>query len=236
MSEDHIQKALRDIREGRMVLIFDFDDREGETDMTIASQFVTPASIREMRKNAGGLICTTAHHDICRKLDLPFLADVLACNHDRHPVLQGLAPNDLPYDTKSAFSITINHRRTFTGITDKDRALTVSEFARLAQESYAMDERQAREVFGRHFRSPGHIHLLNSTPRLLSERKGHTELATAMMVLAGVTPSATICEMMGDDGDALSKEKAKRYAERFDLCFLEGKDIIEFWEKGGNGK
>jgi len=236
MSDEMIERALEDIRKGRMVMIFDADDRERETDMVIASQFITPASIREMRKNAGGLICTTAHNDICRKLDLPFLADVLACNHDRHPVLKGLAPNDIPYDTKSAFSITINHRRTFTGITDKDRALTVSEFARLAKDSYSLDEEEAQAAFGKAFRAPGHIHLLNSTPHLLSERKGHTELAIVMMVMAGVTPTATICEMMGDDGDALSKEKAKRYAARFDLCFLEGKDIIDFWKRGGNGK
>lgn len=236
MSDESIQRALQDIRQGKMVLIFDSDDRERETDMTVASQFVTSASIREMRKNAGGLICTTAHHDICQKLDLPFLADVLECNHDRHPVLRNLAPNDIPYDTKSAFSITINHRKTFTGITDKDRALTISEFAKLAGESYQMSAEDARAAFGRSFRAPGHIHLLNSTPQLLSKRKGHTELATAMMVLAGVTPSATICEMLGDDGNALSKEKAKRYADRFNLCFLEGKDIIDFWKKGGNGK
>ncbi|MCG7844430.1 MAG: 3,4-dihydroxy-2-butanone-4-phosphate synthase [Methanomassiliicoccales archaeon] len=234
MSDDEILRALQDIQIGKMVLIFDSDDRERETDMTIASQFVTPASIREMRKNAGGLICTTAHNDICRKLDMPFLADVLENNHDKHPVLKNLAPNDIPYDTKSAFSITINHRRTFTGITDNDRALTVSEFAKLAKESYSMSDDDARVAFGKSFRAPGHIHLLNSTPQLLSKRKGHTELATAMMVLAGVTPSATICEMMGDDGNALSKEKAKRYAQRFDLCFLEGKDIIDFWKRGGN--
>ncbi len=236
MSDELIERALQDIRKGKMVLIFDSDDRERETDMTVASQFVTPASIREMRKNAGGLICTTAHHDMCQKLDLPFLADVLECNHDRHPVLQKLAPNDIPYDTKSAFSITINHRRTFTGITDNDRALTVFEFAKLAKDSYAMSAEEARTAFGKAFRAPGHIHLLNSTPQLLSKRKGHTELATAMMVMAGVTPSATICEMMGDDGNALSKEKAKRYADRFDLCFLEGKDIIEFWKRNGNLK
>jgi 3,4-dihydroxy 2-butanone 4-phosphate synthase len=236
MSDDHILRALKDLREGRMVFIFDSDDREKETDMTIASEFVTPASIREMRKNAGGLICTTAHNDICRKLDTPFLADVLECNHDRHPVLKRLSPNDIPYDTKSAFSITINHRRTFTGITDNDRALTVSEFAKLAKTTECMGDEEARVEFGKQFRSPGHIHLLNSTPQLLSKRKGHTELSTAMMVMAGVTPSATICEMMGDDGYALSKEKAKRYAERFDLCFLEGKDIIEYWKRNGKAK
>jgi 3,4-dihydroxy 2-butanone 4-phosphate synthase len=236
MTDEMIMDALKDIREGKMVFIFDSDDRERETDMTIASQFVTPSSIREMRKNAGGLICTTAHNDICKKLDMPFLADVLACNHRQHPVLEKLSPNDIPYDTKSAFSITINHRKTFTGITDNDRALTVSEFAKLAQESGSLSDEAARAEFGKNFRSPGHIHLLNSTPQLLSERRGHTELATAMMVLAGVTPSATICEMMGDDGFALGKEKAKKYAERFDLCFLEGKDIIEFWKRSGNGK
>lgn len=236
MSDELIERALQDLSKGKMILIFDSDDRERETDMTVASQFVTAASIREMRKNAGGLICTTAHHDICQKLDLPFLADVLECNHDRHPVLRNLAPNDIPYDTKSAFSITINHRRTFTGVTDNDRALTVSEFAKLAKDSYAMSAEESRMAFGKAFRAPGHIHLLNSTPQLLSKRKGHTELATAMMVMAGVTPSATICEMMGDDGNALSKEKAKRYADRFDLCFLEGKDIIEFWKRSGNGK
>lgn len=236
MSEELIERALQDIRRGRIVLIYDSDDRERETDMTIASEFVTPTSIREMRKNAGGLICTTAHHDICQKLDMPFLADVLECNHDRHPVLRELAPNDIPYDTKSAFSITINHRKTFTGITDNDRALTITEFAKLARSSYSMGPKEAQAAFGKAFRSPGHIHLLNATPRLLSKRKGHTELATALMVLAGVTPTATICEMMGDDGNALSKEKAKRYADRFDLCFLEGKDIIDFWDRGGNGK
>ncbi|MCX6651006.1 MAG: 3,4-dihydroxy-2-butanone-4-phosphate synthase [Methanomassiliicoccales archaeon] len=236
MSDEVILDAMKDICEGKMVFIFDSDNREKETDMTIASQFVTSASIREMRKNAGGLICTTVDNDICRKLDMPFLVDVLACNHRQHPVLELLSPNDIPYDTKSAFSITINHRKTFTGVTDNDRALTVSEFAKLAQETVSMSDEEARTEFGKRFRSPGHIHMLNSTPQLLSKRKGHTELATAMMVLAGVTPSATICEMMGDDGYALSKEKAKKYAKRFDLCFLEGKDIIEFWKRGGNGK
>ncbi len=87
-------------------------------------------------------------------------------------MLQNLAPNDIPYDTKSAFSITINHRRTFTGITDNDRALTVSEFAKLAKDSYAMSAEDARSAFGKAFRAPGHIHLLNSTPQLLSKRKG----------------------------------------------------------------
>ncbi|OPY31072.1 MAG: 3,4-dihydroxy-2-butanone 4-phosphate synthase [Methanomassiliicoccales archaeon PtaU1.Bin124] len=228
-----VQDAISDINKGKMVLVFDFDDRERETDMTIASQFVTAETIREMRKNAGGLICTTVHNDLKEALDLPFLAEVFGCSSQDHPVLTLLSPNDLPYDTKSAFGITINHRKTFTGITDKDRALTVSEFAKLAAQTTRLDANGLRAEFGRNFRAPGHIHLLNASKELLSQRFGHTELTTALMVMAGVTPSSTICEMMGDDGNALNKEQARHYAEKNDLCFLEGKQVIEAWRDWG---
>jgi 3,4-dihydroxy 2-butanone 4-phosphate synthase len=147
-----------------------------------------------------------------------------------------LAPNDIPYDTKSAFSITINHRHTFTGITDNDRAMTTSEFARLAKDALNDGAERSRTRFGHEFRSPGHVHLLNASKNLLVARKGHTELTTALLAMSGLVPSATICEMMGDDGNALSKEKAKEYARRFDLCFLEGKDIIDAWQDLGKAK
>src|SRR5438094_390999 len=64
---------------------------------------------------------------------------------------------------------------------------------------------------------------------LRSRRRGHTELTTALVTMAGLIPSATICEMMGDDGRALSKEDAKEYAEARNLVFLEGQDVIEAW-------
>jgi len=232
---DEVEKALECLRNGKFVLVYDFDDREKETDMVIASEFVVPASIRMMRKNAGGLICTTVSHDIWEKLQLPFLNDVLVNSYDNYPILQRLAPNDIPYDTKSAFSITINHRRTFTGITDNDRALTTSEFAKLAK-MVIDDGEMARVAFGRDFRSPGHVHLLNASKNLLTTRKGHTELTTALIKMSGLTPSATICEMMGEDGNALSKEKAKEYAKEFDLCFLEGQEIINAWRWRGKDK
>jgi 3,4-dihydroxy 2-butanone 4-phosphate synthase len=151
-------------------------------------------------------------------------------------MLRKLAPNDIPYDTKSAFSITINHRRTFTGITDRDRAMTTSEFARLAKYALGNGSTEAREEFGRNFRSPGHVHLLNASQHLLTARRGHTELCTALINMSRLTPSATICEMMGDDGNALSKAKAKEYAQGHDLCFLEGGEIIEAWRELGKTK
>lgn len=227
--DDNVDRAVECLRQGRFVLVYDFDDRERETDMVVASEFVRPETIRTMRKDAGGLICTTASHEISEKLQLPFLVDVLACNYGSYPMLRKLAPNDIPYDTKSAFSITINHRKTFTGITDRDRAMTTSEFAKLAKYALSNGFEEAREEFGRNFRSPGHVHLLNASKQLLVARKGHTELCTALITMSGLTASATICEMMGDDGNALGKEKAKEYAKRHDLCFLEGSEIIEAW-------
>ena len=231
--KNELEKAIHDIREGKMVLIYDFDDRERETDLVLASEFMTPEGIREMRKAGGGLICTTAHNDIVTALDLPFLAEVFACAAKDHAVMDLLSPNDIPYDTKSAFSITINHRHTFTGVTDRDRALTISEFAKLAKRVGEEDPKALREEFGRSFRAPGHVHLLNSSRELLSKRFGHTELSTALMVMAGVTPSATLCEMMGDDGNALSKEDAHNYAKSHGLVFLDGKEIVDAWKKRG---
>jgi 3,4-dihydroxy 2-butanone 4-phosphate synthase len=102
-----------------------------------------------MRKAGGGLICTTAHNDIVTALDLPFLAEVFACAARDHAVMDLLSPNDIPYDTKSAFSITINHRHTFTGVTDRDRALTISEFAKLAKRVGNENPMALREEFGR---------------------------------------------------------------------------------------
>jgi len=223
-------KAIEDVKNGKPVLVYDFDDREREADMTIASQFVTPEIIREMRKDAGGLICTTTPFDVAEKLGLPFMADVFADDAERYPLLKAMAPVDIPYDnTKSSFGLTINHRKTYTGITDNDRALTVSEYAKTIF-SDSDDKTKIREL-GEKFRSPGHIHLLNTSSEILKNRKGHTELCTALMYMAGVNPSATICEMMGDDGNAMSKEAVMEYAKKKGYTFVEGKDILEAWKK-----
>ncbi|MEM2839405.1 MAG: 3,4-dihydroxy-2-butanone-4-phosphate synthase [Thermoplasmata archaeon] len=222
-------KALEDLRKGRIILIYDADGREEETDMVIASEFVTPETIMTMRKYAGGLICVTVPPEARRCIGIPYMVDVLGHSKGAYPIIDGLKPNDIPYDAKSSFSLTINHRKTFTGITDRDRALTISEFAKIVKLSFSCENGYAAELFSKNFRSPGHVHLLNASDDLVLKRQGHTELSTTMMVLAGLTPTATICEMMGDDGCALSKTKAKEYARRKKLAFIEGKEIIEAW-------
>lgn len=228
---DKIGEAQAALRSGKFVLVFDSDSREAETDMMIASEHVTYESVRTLRREAGGLICTTVPAEVSHKLGLPFMAELFAEAYAKHPVLKGLAPNDLPYDTKSAFSLTINHRRTFTGIPDRDRALTISEFAKLGKRVVDMESDAARTEMGTAFRAPGHVFLLNSQPGVLNDRRGHTELATALMKMGEMYPSATICEMMGDDGKAMRKDKAQEYAKRYGLPYLEGADIIEAWKK-----
>ena len=231
MASATVLKALDDLRNGRLVLVYDADGREEETDMVIASEKVTADAIRVMRKDGGGLICTTADADIQAALGLPFLSELFKETGSRFPVMDELIPNDIPYDVKSAFGITINHRKTFTGITDNDRSLTIREFSELARRAVSQEDGWGKRQFGRDFRAPGHVHLLNASQRILETRFGHTELSTALVIMAGMVPSATICEMMGDDGNALSKEEAAAYAERNGHVFLEGPEVIDAWKE-----
>jgi 3,4-dihydroxy 2-butanone 4-phosphate synthase len=219
---NNVEKAIEALKRGEIILVYDSDEREGETDMVVASQFITPEHIRRMRKDAGGLICTAIHPDICNKLGIPFMVDILEFASQKFKVLKELYPNDIPYDEKSSFSITINHRKTFTGITDKDRAFTIKKLAELVREERFND-------FGKEFRSPGHVTLLRAAEGLVKNRQGHTEMTVALAEMAGLTPITTICEMMGDDGNAMSKTETKRYAERHNLVYLSGEEIINYY-------
>jgi len=230
---EEVGEALESLKKGRFVLVYDFDRRERETDLVTASQFVTAESLRRMRKDGGGLVCTTVPARAWQRLGIPYLADLFAEARQRHPLLGELVPNDIPYDTKSAFALTINHRRTFTGITDRDRALTISQFAKMVREAMEFEgpDEDLRRAFGRLFRAPGHVTLLNAAEGLLAARQGHTEMATFLVSRASLIPSATICEMMGDDGRALSKTEAAEYAQDNGFSFLEGGAVKSFFEE-----
>lgn len=228
---ENIRRAITDLQNGKFVLIYDNDDREGEADIVMASEFVAPESIRTMRKDGGGLIFLMTSSEIADKLKLPFLADLFSDVDDKYPVLKELIPNDIPYDSKSSFSLYINHRDTFTGITDIDRSLTMNKFANLAKKIEHIEDGTATKMFGKEFRSPGHIPICVASKNLLNERVGHTELVVSLLNMADVIPVGSGCEIMGDTGIALSKTKAKQYADENGFVFLEGKDIIKAWKK-----
>lgn len=222
-----ILKAIEAVRNGNMVLLFDDDDREGETDLVIPAQSVTPADVARMRHDGGGLICVAIHATAAQKLGLPFISDVLhSVSLNGHRSLRTLVEKkgDIPYDSRSSFSLWVNHRGTFTGITDNDRALTINKIG----ETVGKVLNGEKIDFGRDFRSPGHVALLRAATGLLDERRGQTELSVQLALMAGICPSMVVCEMLDDrTGKALSKEDAKKYSLQYNMPFIEGKNILE---------
>ncbi len=224
-----VERALESLRRGAFVLVYDADGREEETDLAIASELVTPVAVRTLRKEAGGLICATVSGEVRARLGLPYMTDVLRRAGGMYPILNAVSTEDMKYDRHSAFSIAVNHRDTYTGVTDADRAKTIARLAEIAKDALRRENGWAAHAFAEEFRSPGHVPLLNAAEPLLAERRGHTELTTALTIMAGLAPSATICEMMADDGRAPPKEHAKAYARERNLVFLEGQDIVRAW-------
>ncbi|MFZ1897146.1 3,4-dihydroxy-2-butanone-4-phosphate synthase [Methanoregula sp.] len=217
-----IDEAIAALREGKFILLYDFDDREGETDFAIRSDAVTPRHILQMRKDGGGLICTAVDPVAAERLGLPFASDALRSTQIAE------REGEIPYDRKnhSSFSLWVNHKNTFTGITDRDRALTITQVAEQVKKSL----NGGGAHFSEHFRTPGHCALLRAADGLLNVRRGQTELSIAMAEMAGITPSVTICEMLDDEsGYALSKADAKKYAKRHNLVFIEGNEVLERW-------
>ncbi len=200
--------ALKALQGGTPILLYDADGREEETDLVFPSQSVTPESIRLMRQQAGGLVCTTFPTPVAKRLGLPLMEDALTSLKEDFPVIEGLLRHRPAYDARSAFSLTVNHQATRTGITDRDRARTVGALAEACRYALASDDGLAREAFMREFRTPGHVHLLIAAEPLLRERCGHTELSTALLIMAELLPSATLCEMLADGGGALTKGEA----------------------------
>lgn len=228
MNDRNIKDAISALKNRETVLMYDAKGREEETDLVIAGQFVTPQDVRRMRRDGGGLICMAAHPKVAKRLGIPFITDVWEHSKDKYNIFKELEANDIPYDEKSSFSITINHRKTFTGISDNDRSLTIREFAKIAENS--LNGGDTKE-FGRNFRSPGHVTLLRAADGLLNSRKGHTELSVFLMEQAGLIPVAVICEMMSDDGNSLSIREAEIYAKKHNLVFIEGRQVIESFQK-----
>ena len=107
----------------------------------------------------------------------------------------------------------------------------MKNFSELIVKTKDMKSNLAIPELGKEFRSPGHIPICVASKGLLNERKGHTELVIALMQMAGLIHAGSGCEIMGDDGKALSKKDVICYAEKNDFTFLEGKEIIEAWKQ-----
>lgn len=226
-----VAAAARELARGQPVLVYDAPTREGETDIIQLAETVTPESIQRLRTEAGGFICVTMPDDVRRKIGLPYLSELYRASGALYPVLPELVPESFKYDKKSPFGVLVNHRETFTGIPDVDRALTIRAIGQLVRDSPSLTEAELKARFVREFQIPGHVALLHPVPHLLRERRGHTELSPALAELAGVTPSLVLCEMLSTTGRARGPEEAAEYARSRGWAFVQGKDIVEDWSR-----
>jgi len=207
---------------GEPVLVHDDDDREGETDLLYPARAVDPEAVARLRNEAGGLLFVAVADGVAGAFDLPYLHEAID-----HPAAD---VSDLRYDARPSFSLTVNHRDTYTGITDRDRAYTVRALGEAAADPDAV-------AFAERFRAPGHVHLLRGAPGLLDERRGHTELGLALAAAAGVEPAVAGAEMLDDTtGGALSAPDARAYADRRGLVYVEGADLAGALGRAGTAR
>ena len=218
-----LDDAILSLKRGEFVLLHDSSGRENEIDMVVAGEFVTPEHIARMRQHAGGLICLAINNSLGKDLGLNYMHEILSSSDHfdskSKEMIMGLAP----YGDHPTFSITNNHYQTYTGITDRDRALTINEMANL----YKADNPHNKFISS--FKTPGHVPVLIAANGLLAKRRGHTEMSIYLTKLAKLNPVSAICEMMdAETYSALSVEKARKYAKQNAIPFIDGKELLEY--------
>jgi 3,4-dihydroxy 2-butanone 4-phosphate synthase/GTP cyclohydrolase II len=193
-----VDEAIEEIREGRMVVVCDDEDRENEGDLTLAAQFATPEAINFMAKEGRGLICLALTPERCDELGLDLMA----------------AKNESPFET--AFTVSVEAREgVTTGISAADRARTIQ---------VAIDPTSAP----RDLVQPGHVFPLKAKAGGVLERTGQTEAAVDLARLAGLNPSGVICEVMNDDGTMARVPDLAAYCERHGLKMITVADLIAY--------
>ena len=215
-------EAIAALKSGSFVLVHDDKTRENEVDMVIAAEQVKPHHITTMRKDAGGLICLAISNYITSKLGLVYMHDIIANMGRINPIFSRLTEGRATYGDKPSFSIAVNHRSTYTGITDQDRALTIYKMAEVCKNI----DNDGVEQFARNFRAPGHVPILIASKHLLHDRMGHTELCVYLMQLADLTPAVAICEMMDSvTHRALSLDSAQEYAAKSGIPLIDASEL-----------
>ncbi|MEZ0290054.1 MAG: 3,4-dihydroxy-2-butanone-4-phosphate synthase [Sulfolobales archaeon] len=212
-------RVREDLLSGRPVLLYDLEGREEETDMVLYAGSIDHRSIYMLRREAGGLICYVTSEQVARELGLVFLSDLLT----QHPLYRDLASKRLRYGDQPPYTLYVNHIKVRTGISDRDRALTIRELDKIVGLIERGDAKLAREIFYREFVAPGHVPILIG--RDISLRRGHTELSLLIAKRTGLRPSMVIAEMLVE-GDSMSKDEAIKYAGERGFIFIEGIDLL----------
>jgi 3,4-dihydroxy 2-butanone 4-phosphate synthase/GTP cyclohydrolase II len=193
-----IPEAIQDIKNGKMVIVVDDEDRENEGDFLMAAEMVSTEAINFMVTHGRGLVCAPINKSRAEKLKLT------------HMVTDGADPDE------ANFTISIDHKRlTTTGISAADRANTIREIAN--EDAKPID-----------FRRPGHVFPLLAVDGGVLRRAGHTEAAIDLAKLAGLKPVGIICEIMNEDGEMARVPDLAKIAQKYDMKFITIKDLIAY--------
>jgi 3,4-dihydroxy 2-butanone 4-phosphate synthase / GTP cyclohydrolase II len=197
-SIERVQRALDEIRSGRMVILVDDEDRENEGDLVFAAELVTPELINFMATHARGLICLAMDDAMIDKLELP-------------PMVRN---NEASLGT--AFTVSIEARHgVSTGISARDRATTIR--AAIA------DDTGPHKIV-----SPGHVFPLRARKGGVLVRTGQTEGSVDLARLAGLKPAGVICEIMREDGEMARRPELEEFGQRHNLLLLSVADLIAY--------
>lgn len=191
-----IEDAIKDIKEGKMVIVVDDESRENEGDLVIPADMVTPDVINFMTKYGRGLICMPIMKKKAVQLGLN---DMVATNTDNH---------------QTAFTVSVDHIDTTTGISAYERALTI--------------EKMVNDTNPNNFRRPGHMFPLIAKDGLLQVRDGHTEASIELSILAGFSPNAVICEILNDDGTMARLDDLSKFREVHNLKIISIEDLKKY--------
>lgn len=192
-----IEESLEELRQGKIILVIDDEDRENEGDFICAAEFATTENVNFMAVHGKGLICMPMSIELCEKLHLyPMVAD----GNDNH---------------ETAFTVSIDHVQTTTGISAAERGLT----ARFCVTDDAKPE---------NFRRPGHMFPLTAKKNGVLERNGHTEATVDLMRLAGLKECGLCCEIMRDDGTMMRTPELIKLAQKFDIKIMTIKDLQNY--------
>ena len=192
-----IEEAVLALRNGEIILVTDDENRENEGDMICAAEFATTENVNFMAAHAKGLICMPMSIELCQKLHLPQMVDYNTDNHS------------------TAFTVSIDHIDTTTGISAKERGLT----ARKCVEDNAKPE---------DFRRPGHMFPLTAKKNGVLEREGHTEATVDLMRIAGLKECGLCCEIMRDDGTMMRAKELQEKAQEWGLKFITIQSLKEY--------
>ena len=192
-----IEQALEDLRNGKVILVIDDPERENEGDLICAAEFATTENVNLMASDAKGLICMPMSTALCEKLGLPQMVEENTDNHS------------------TAFTVSIDHVDTTTGISAVERSLTAMK---------AVEENAKPEDF----RRPGHMFPLEAREGGVLRRAGHTEATVDLVKLAGLKECGLCCEIMREDGTMMRTTELLEFAEERDLTVVTIADLITY--------